>query len=218
MKYKSCCPNCEKPQTRWEFLEPFPNFANQCKGCRTLYKSSKFSFYFGTLIGLAIVGVFISADKNLITWQVAFAITFIILAITAYASPYFTNLVGLKESERNIINKWMLPYLKWQFFIIAFAILLIFANAFTLVINQKSLNASCCMQDKIEKVESIEKIKLIIQSESKLFMTFSKLYKSLFELNVTISIGLFILLMFNVLFYFKIRDLHNTYPQKETIT
>lgn len=218
MKYKSCCPNCDKPQGRWECFEPFPGFANQCKGCGAHYKSSKFASLIGIFIGMAIAGSFISADKSFITWQVALIITFILLAITTYASPYFIRLVELKESDRNIIKRWMLPFLRWQIFIIVFVIVLILANAFALVINHKSLIASCCMQEKIKNVESVEKLKLVIQSENNLVISFSKLYKSLLELNVSISIFILIYLVLNLLFYFKIRDSHNNSVEKEAVT
>jgi hypothetical protein len=218
MKYKSCCPKCDKPQTRWDFYQPCPGFANQCKGCGTNYKSNKFSSFIGVCIGLTIAGSFISADKDFITWQVALIITFILLATTAYANPYFTKLVELKESDKNIINKWMLPFLRWQIFIIVFVILLVLANAFALVINHKNLNAGCCTEEKIEKIESVEKLKLVIQSENYLFMSFSELYKSLLELNVFISIFVFIYLMPNLLFYFKVRDSHNNSVKTEAVT
>jgi len=218
MKYKSCCPKCDKPQSRWEAFEPFPGFANQCRGCGTDYKVGKFSSFFGAVIGLVIVGCLISADKDFITWPAALIVTSILLSTTVYASPYFTKLVELKESDRNIINKWMLPFLRWQIFIIIFVILLILANAFTLVMNQKSLNVSCCTQEMIEKVESVEKLKLVIQSENNFFLSLSKLYKSLLKLNVSISIFVLFYLISNLLFYFKVRGSHNNSIEKEAAT
>ena len=215
MKYKSCCPRCGKPQSRWDFSQPCPALPINAKFVRTDYKSNRISSFIGVCIGLIVAGSLISADKGFITWETGLIVTLILLVATTYASPYFIGLIELKESDRNMMKKWMLPFLRWQIFIIVFVILLISINAFTLVINEKFSNSICCTQDKVEKVESIEKLKLVIQSESNLFMSFSKMYKALLKFNVSISFFVFLYLVFNLLFYYKIRDIYNAGIKKE---
>jgi uncharacterized protein (DUF983 family) len=214
MKYQSCCPKCKKPQSRWESFEPFIGFANQCGVCGADYKTSKLSSLLSVVIGLVIVGCFISADKYYIAWSTALVVTFILLALTIFASPYVTRLVEMQESKRSIMNKWMLPFLRGQILIFVFAIFLILANVLTLVIGNKSLEASCCTEERIEKIESAEKLKLVLKAENDLLVSITKLYKSLLKLNITLSFCVLFYLVLNLLFYFKIRDSQNKSRKK----
>ena len=209
MKIRSTCPNCSRPQNRWEFFEPFPGFINQCAACGTYYKSSKFSITIGIFVGLIVAASLILAGEHVITWGMAITITLILLLSTLYVSPYFIKLINVEDSKKHIIFKWMLPFFKWQLFIIIFVIILIVANGSMQVFNEKYKERYREIGVKVENIHSVEKIKKIATSTNKLMLSEVKLYETFLEMNTAISSALFLLLMFNLLFYFKIRPSHN---------
>jgi hypothetical protein len=214
MKYISCCPKCAKHQSRWETFAPFVGFTNECSDCRTGYKKGKLSEFIGAVVGLVVVGSYISVDKDIIAWPTALIASAILLILFTYAGPYFTKLIELKKPYGNIMKRRMKSFLWGQVFILIFAILILLANAITIKY-YSNIETRCCAKEQIEKIQSVEKLKLVAKSQIDLLAATEGLYKSLLGLNVTISIAILVYLILDLLFYLKIRDALNKNSEKD---
>jgi len=214
MKYISCCPKCAKHQSRWETFAPFVGFTNECSDCRTGYKKGKLSEFIGAVVGLAIVGSYISVDKAIIAWPTALIASAVLLILFTYAGPYFTKLIELKKPYGNTMKRRMKSFLWGQVFVLIFAILILLANA-TTIKYYSNLETKCCAKEQIEKIQSVEKLKLVAKSQIDLLVATEGLYISLLGLNVTISIAILVYLILDLLFYLKIRDALNENSEKD---
>ena len=107
MEYKSKCPSCNKPQTRWQTFEPFPGYINQCSACGEDYKTRKISCIIGLLVAVIIVSGYIMADKEIVPWAATYIGSFALLIMTIYLCPYF---VKLKSAPNTYGNSWVTPF------------------------------------------------------------------------------------------------------------
>ncbi len=209
MEYSSICPNCSKPQSRWDITDPYPGFVNSCKDCGADYKATKRTNVISILISLPIVALFILASKEYIEWPVSLTSSLLFLLILVYASPYYAKLIEVPKPHRNIMKKWFIPYLRWQVVILVFAIILLGANVLMLSHNDLSKKEYCCLMEKVEGLENVGDLKKVIEYQNNSWLLLHKMDKSVFKLNIIISGVLILFLLINILFYFKIRSAHN---------
>ena len=209
MEYKSNCPSCNKPQTRWQTFEPFPGYINQCSACGEDYKSSKTSCIIGLLVAVIIVSSYVMADKGIIPWIALYMGSFALLIITIYLCPYFMKLKSTLNTHGGSIKKWITPFFRMQVFTIFVVTILVGTNLFMqeLIINNQELHSKA--NDAINVTDNIEIFKKIAIYENDSILNELAVYKALAQLNKTLSIGVFLLLLLNMLFYFKIKASHN---------
>ncbi len=209
MKYKSNCPKCHKQQSRWEMLEPFPGFINQCEDCGTDYKSGKLSYLIGGLFGLALVACFIMADKDFLQWPVAIITISALLLAAIILTPYYTKLIEAPEQPTNILQKWMLPFVRWQVFLITFVIIIIIGNSYISILNEEKRLSYYALQEKTKSMESPEKLKVLAEHNYTLLFLELEFQNILIKFNIRISCMLLLLFTLNFVFYFKVKYSHN---------
>jgi len=209
MEYKSICPKCNESQTRWDSLEIFPGFINQCGSCGTEYKTSKYSCYAGILIGVLLVVLYILADKNIIHWYASLFFITLLVSATIYLTPFFVKLHPAPEADRNIVKMWMLPFIRGQILPAILLVLLIFANNYIHSYNDLNKAEYKEIEQTIVKTDSAEKLKIIAKYENFLLISDIELFEILISFNNVIYLLIIFNLSFNFIFYFKIKHTHN---------
>ena len=209
MKWKSNCPKCGARQTRWEIYDPLLGFINQCKYCGTDYKSDKFSNYCFAITGLAIVAIFILADKGFIPWIISLLLIVFLVSAIFYLSPYLTTCIEDIEIQKDIAKKWMIPFFRYQLFIIIFIIILVAANVFMQGFNKWRSDNYLGLVDKIENTSSIGRLQSIAKQNNALLLNEIRFQTITSEFNTAFSIIILFLIFQNLIFYYKIRHSHN---------